>query len=98
MGWWNYRVIKRTYGEEDGYEFHEVYYNDAGEIKSWTTEPVNPHGSNMAELRDDLQRMLEALDKPVLEECVDLGDDTWETVKEYLKEVEDVKEDRELDS
>lgn len=73
---WNYRVIKKDFlGEyvdipEDQVSFgiHEVYYDDStGGIVSCTIDPVDPYGESMDELRDCLNKMLLALDKPVLD-------------------------------
>jgi len=55
---WNYRVIKETVHGETTYWVHEVYYNEAGEIESWTEAPVGANGETLAELREDLETML----------------------------------------
>lgn len=72
---WNYRVIRRTGGYGCGIEgkwvsfcIHEVYYTKRGRPKSWSEDPQDPHGETLEELRDCLNMMLAALDKPVLEE------------------------------
>lgn len=65
---WNYRVIKRTHDTgETWYQMHEVYYNDAGEITGMTISPIDPAGVTMEELRESLDWMYKALDKPVLD-------------------------------
>lgn len=58
--YWNYRVVRL---EEDEYEVREVYY-EADRIVGFTS--ATPAGGSPAELRVDLQHMLEALDRPVL--------------------------------
>lgn len=79
---WNYRVMRRVYPAEkciDGedyiyYTIHEVYYNlnkEDPEALSWSTNPEWPQAESIEELRDQLMKMLAALDKPVLE----YGDD-----------------------
>ena len=70
MSYWNYRVIKTRCPdiEEDNYQVFEVYYDDHDEIESWTAEPCTTAGESLAELRDDLQHQLEALENPVLVE------------------------------
>lgn len=74
---WNYRVILKRHlptagciEGEDELAIHEVYYEDRprdDEIKAWSQDPIAAHGETLEELRDDLGRMLDALDKPILE-------------------------------
>lgn len=72
---WNNRVMKRTYTHlegtpdeftEDYFAIHEVYYDDEGEVTTYTTEPTSPRGENIEELRQSLEWMMEATKKPVL--------------------------------
>jgi len=70
---WNYRVIKRE-DEQNGcaYQIHEVYYDDAGKIETWTKEAVKPLGESLEALREDCAHFLQAFRQPVLvEEEVD---------------------------
>lgn len=64
---WNYRVIQTTYpsGEVD-FGVYEVYYDNEGRITAYTEDPVPAVCETIEELRQDLQRMLECLDNPVL--------------------------------
>ena len=65
---WNYRVVKRTYCcEETWYQIHEAYYNSNGEITAITEKPVDPAGLTMDELKESLEWMQKALEKPVLD-------------------------------
>lgn len=66
---WNHRVIKyetrNLFGDPDvGYAIHEVFYNNDGEICGMTSDAVKPWGDTKEELREELLRMLAALDKP----------------------------------
>ena len=45
----------------------EVYYDNDGNVKGITSDAVKPWGDTKDELRHDLLRMLEALNKPDLE-------------------------------
>jgi hypothetical protein len=63
---WNYRVIRD--GDYGGLEIHEVYYDVAGAIVLWSKSPLTPFGLEAEELREDIKLMLEALDKPILDE------------------------------
>ena len=67
---WNYRVI-RSPNAEEGYSFaiHGVYGSEAsGEPRSWTENPVDVSAENLDGLRWVLDRMRDALSKPILEE------------------------------
>lgn len=64
---WNYRVIRHE--DENGdcvYRIHEVYYDDAGNIKSWTEDVVKPSGESPGELRENCLYFLRAFRQPVL--------------------------------
>lgn len=65
---WNYRVYKCKEKEEEYYAIHEAYYAPyKEEPHSYTVDPVAPMGNTLEELRSDLQMMLAALDKPVID-------------------------------
>lgn len=68
MSHWNYRVIKSKDGEDDYYQVHSIYYNDNSEISAKSLHAAKAGGNTLEELRSDLQRMLEALDKPIIDE------------------------------
>lgn len=64
---WNHRVIKRVYDHgEIYYNIHEVYYDDDGNIVSWTVDPTAPTGEDSEILRAELERYILALSKPIL--------------------------------
>ena len=66
---WNYRVTKRldaAWGEE-WYEIREVYYGDDGEVQGWTARAASVSEASLEDMKVSLQRMLESLDKPVIE-------------------------------
>ena len=65
---WDYRVIKHVRQGESWLEIHEAYYEKGeDEPGSWTEESVKPMGETVEELQKDLEYMLQALEKPVLE-------------------------------
>lgn len=68
MNKWNYRLMRHTdaFGREY-FAIHEAYYNDVGEVTAWTDDAASPMGENVDEVRGDLERMLRALDYPVIE-------------------------------
>ncbi|MGH2619843.1 MAG: hypothetical protein ACRDHG_04650 [Anaerolineales bacterium] len=65
---WDYRVIRKvcpTLGEPY-FGIYEVHYNVKGGIIFITEDACGPHGRTEWGLTDDLGRMMEALDLPVL--------------------------------
>jgi hypothetical protein len=68
MTWtWNHRVIRSV--EPDGTEFfgvHEVHYDDDGKPSLYSADPVAVCGGALDEIRWTLDRMREAVDKPIL--------------------------------
>jgi hypothetical protein len=72
MSHWNYRVVHQVFilnnGEkEDSYAIHETYYNDDGVPVNISTNPDPAAADSVDDLRDVLEWMMRALDKPVLE-------------------------------
>jgi hypothetical protein len=87
---WNYRVVHHRLERielgherdadpplerEDSYEIHEVYYSDAGAVTKMTVAPVPVYAETVEGIRTVLDRMREALDKPVLEYDMQYVDD-----------------------
>lgn len=68
MGW-NHRVFKKVY--PDGYiqySIREVYGDvDSGGF-GYSSNPIAPVGDDLEDLRWVLEKMLESLDNPVLED------------------------------
>ena len=63
---WNYRVMKQVFDGDDYLQIHEVFYYENNE-KSWTINGVTVAGESIEELKDTLNKMLEALDKEILD-------------------------------
>lgn len=67
---WNYRVIKKELsGEFEStvqYAIHEVHYKD-GKAVAYTSDPISPLGETPEELREDLKRMMMALERPLFD-------------------------------
>ena len=64
---WNHKVIRKQDGRgEYYYEIHEVYYEKDG--LSWISAPRTPLGDTLDDLKEILERMLKACDKPVMVE------------------------------
>lgn len=66
---WNHRVMRHVEGDEVFFQIHEVYYGieEGSNQLSWTENAIAPMGETIEDLRFELVRMLEALDKPVLD-------------------------------
>jgi len=65
---WNYRIMKRKTSETD-FEFgiYEVYYNEDGSIQGYTKNSLTPVVDSPEGLKYELQVMLKAFDKKILE-------------------------------
>lgn len=73
---WNHRVIKKTYNEEEIFSIEEVMYDtkdhslqgeELDKTISGYTEKLSVMGDSIEDLRETLNFMLEALDKPVID-------------------------------
>lgn len=68
---WNYRVIRHYDLNGNPYlAVHDVYYrtqDDGTTLYSWGDTPAHLQGENMEELTAELERMSEALRKPVID-------------------------------
>lgn len=67
---WNHRVV-RSVSAVDGtvaYTIREVFYEDDGKVSGWTADAIEPHGETLDELRQNIARMAECTDRPVLDE------------------------------
>lgn len=63
--YWNHRVMKK----QDEYGIVEVYYDEDGSIEIWTSVFVAPYGEDVEELRENIEQMLNCLNKPILDEA-----------------------------
>ena len=75
MPTWNHRIVKKrdpNYKEgaiwpvEFYYEVHEVHYNNNGDLCAITEDPIAPYGESIDDLKETLEWMLNACDKPIL--------------------------------
>ena len=71
MSTWNHRVVKTQDGAEVCYGIHEAYYDDNGEVVTWTVRPVPVAGNSIQDLRKTLEQMLECLDKEIIDDQVE---------------------------
>jgi hypothetical protein len=64
---WNYRIMKRK-NETGEYEFgiYEVYYDEKGNIESWTENSITPTCASEEDLNSELVLMLEAFKKETI--------------------------------
>ncbi len=65
---WNYRVVKCVDdGGLESFQIHEAYYTVDDKVGAITENGVGPFGETPEELREDLEKMQEAFNKPVLD-------------------------------
>ena len=74
---WNYRVVKKQYPntKEVYYEIHEAYYENNKKPRKntprcITARPCSPYGETIEELKWSLEKMLEAINSPILDETI----------------------------
>jgi hypothetical protein len=58
MAHWNYRLVRKTAGDEPFFELHEVFYDDAGVPTGMTDEPVGFGGDTPEEVASALEMAL----------------------------------------
>lgn len=64
---WNYRICFRPSDREMGFNMHEVYYDEKGEVKLYTQRPCEPWGNSPDELYECMKKMMDAFDLDVLD-------------------------------
>jgi hypothetical protein len=87
---YDYRVV----ADEDGiYSIREVFYKDS-EVVYFSEDPVSPYGEDPDDLADDIDLMIAALEKPVLQivdgELVPLDDEDDEDAGEGEEDEDDL--------
>lgn len=55
--------------DEELYSIREVHYDEDDNIIGWTVDAMDPFGNTLEELKADIQRMLAACDRPILDEA-----------------------------
>jgi hypothetical protein len=56
---WNYQILHHVNtGFEPYYALHEVFYDDNGEPRSWTQDPIGVAGEDENEIIKTLELML----------------------------------------
>lgn len=70
---WNYRIIKHVQDDEVYYGVHEVFYNANRQPSGYSVQPVFivdevPGESHLLACRDVIAKILDGVNKPVLEE------------------------------
>jgi len=67
---WNYRVMKHVGapdGTNDWFAIHEVYYDNNGNVASWTVDEIAPISDHEGGLLEIIDLMRGCLNKPTLE-------------------------------
>lgn len=73
---WNYRLVRSTITWDNVdytvYGIHEVYYDENGNIESWTENEVTMGSyETPEEVKQSMELIRKALTKPLLEEVTD---------------------------
>ena len=74
MTTWEYRVLKRTFPNEEVYNIYEVYYNKKGKIRNISSMPMYIQGESLEELKYDYELYGRAFRKPILDYNKIVGD------------------------
>lgn len=54
---WRYQLTKETINGHDEYAVREVYFDDEGNLTSWTKDPITLTGDSQQEILEDLIRI-----------------------------------------
>ena len=63
---WNYRIVSEEAPDGEFYQLYEIYYDD-GKIIGMLESPSKPYGEDVEELRANLEQMLRAFERPILQ-------------------------------
>ena len=85
---WEYRVVRRESedGSDEWYSVQEIYLDEDKKPYAYTID-LQVEGDTVTGMRTQLERMLKALDNPVLDES-DIVEDNINTVKDQVLELE----------
>lgn len=64
--YWNYRLVRRV-SDIPFLSIMEVYYDKDGSIRGWVDKEVTPYGESIEEIKDDLDLISQAFDRPIIE-------------------------------
>lgn len=67
MSHWNYRMTVTLIDGEEFWAIRELYYDDAGEVVSWTQDPAYPAGETDEEFYKDMRHYWEATQHPAFD-------------------------------
>lgn len=65
---WNYRIIMHDKSKPKYFAVHEIYYDEKGNIESWTADPINITGDSKQEILKTLKHMIEDTKHSILQE------------------------------
>lgn len=71
LGSWDYRIVHRaaTPVTVEAYNLAEVYYDTEGNITLWSTEVAAGDPDDLQDLKETVEQMADAFNKPVLEDA-----------------------------
>lgn len=82
---WNYRVLQKEESSHPYYQIIEVYYDGDGKPFGWSQKPHTPIGNTPDDLKGEMELMMQAFGRPVLEEKTIDGEGILVEVEEGLK-------------
>jgi len=65
---WNYRIIEHDSENRSYFAIHEVFYNNKGEITSFTENPIDIVGESKIDIKNILKQMTLDTTTPTLKE------------------------------
>ena len=94
---WDYRVVRKESadGSDEWYSIQEIYYDDDGQPMAQTID-LTIEGDTITEMRTQLEKMINCLDQPVLDEsditnneedkwiCEVCGKSTYDVEYDYI--------------
>tara|TARA_Y100000034_G_scaffold1793_1_gene2294 strand:+ start:107 stop:469 length:363 start_codon:yes stop_codon:yes gene_type:complete len=84
---WDYRVVRKESadGSDEYYSIQEVYYDDDGQPMAQTID-LGVEGDTITGMRTQLEKMINCLDQPVLDESdiVDFPDIETKTMEDRV--------------
>lgn len=55
------------HGDDAVFEIREVYYDDDDNVVGMTADAIGPYGESILELQDDLNKLADAFNRPVID-------------------------------
>ena len=82
---WDNRIVKHQKSEyHTWYAIHEVFYDNDGQVQSYSEEPLKIIGEDIHEVKSQLKRIVEDIEKDVLDaSTVNIRESRKKTINSY---------------